>query len=95
MDSIKTFDLDTFDTIGTVFTCIFIQGLIVLMINDILVCIIPNTIACGHEKGMEVDGGVMGGAMGGAMDCIVLTVAIFEAVIGQVVWNLNLFSDWV
>ena len=67
--SLKTFDLDTFDTIGTVFTCIFIQGLIILMINDILVCIIPNTIAYGYEKGIEKDVG--------AMDCRISIVAIF------------------
>ena len=55
--------------------------------TDIFVCTIPNVIAYGNEKGIEVDGS--------AMDRIVLTVAIFEAVIGEVVWYLNLLNDWV
>ena len=73
-----------------VFTCVFIQ--LLMLTIDICVCTVPKAIAYSYEKGIEVDGGVMGSAM----DCSVLRVAIFGAVLGQVVWYLkNLCSDWL
>ena len=50
-----------------------IQLVVLILATDILVCTIPNAIAYGYEKEIEVNGG--------ALDYIVLTKSEFDKIL--------------